>query len=60
MFDKVIQKYPNAKPIFHSDRGFQYIGNIFKNKIDEVGILKVCLELVNVYTMVLWKGFLVL
>lgn len=48
MFDKVIQKYPNAKPIFHSDLGFQYIGNIFKNKIDEVGILKVCLELVNV------------
>lgn len=23
MFDKAIQKYPDAKPIFHSDRGFQ-------------------------------------
>lgn len=35
MFDKAIQKYPDAKPIFHSDRGFQYTGNIFKSKIDE-------------------------
>ncbi|NMA85276.1 MAG: IS3 family transposase [Epulopiscium sp.] len=38
MFDKAIQKYPDAKPIFHSDRGFQYTGNIFKNKIEEAGM----------------------
>lgn len=38
MFDKAIQKYPNAKPIFHSDRGFQYTGRVFKSKIDEVGM----------------------
>jgi len=35
MFDKAIEIYPDAKPIFHSDRGFQYTGNIFKNKIEE-------------------------
>lgn len=35
MFDKAIQKCPNAKPIFHSDRGFQYTSNIFKGKIEE-------------------------
>lgn len=34
MFDKAIEKYPNAKPIFHSDRGFQYTSNIFKNKLE--------------------------
>lgn len=34
MFDKAIQKYPNAKPIFHSDRGFQYTSTIFKIKLE--------------------------
>ena len=38
MFDSAIQKYPNAKPIFHSDRGFQYTGNAFKKKIEDVGM----------------------
>jgi len=35
MFDNATEKHPEAKPIFHSDRGFQYTGNIFKNKIEE-------------------------
>ena len=35
MFDKAIEKYPEAKPIFHSDRGFQYTGRVFKNKLEE-------------------------
>lgn len=38
MFDSAIQKYPNAKPIFHSDRGFQYTNNAFKKKIEDVGM----------------------
>ena len=38
MFDKAIARYPKAKPIFHSDRGFQYTSNIFKEKIDKAGI----------------------
>ncbi|MCR2045417.1 IS3 family transposase [Anaerosalibacter massiliensis] len=38
MFDKATQKYPDAKPIFHSDRGFQYTGNTFKSKIEEAGM----------------------
>lgn len=33
MFDKAINKYPDARPIFHSDRGFQYTSNLFKTKI---------------------------
>lgn len=38
MFDKATKKYHEAKPIFPSDRGFQYTSNIFKNKIEEAGI----------------------
>lgn len=38
MFDKAIEKYPDAKPIFHSDRGFQYTNNIFKSKLEEAGM----------------------
>lgn len=38
MFDKAMHKYPDAKPIFHSDRGFQYTSNIFKNKIEKAGM----------------------
>ena len=33
MFDKAVAKTPDAKPIFHSDRGFQYTNNFFKNRI---------------------------
>ncbi len=40
MFDKAIEKYPDAKPIFHSDRGFQYTNNIFKNKIEDAGVIQ--------------------
>jgi transposase InsO family protein len=40
MFDKAIQKYPDAKPIFHSDRGFQYTGKVFKGKIEESGMIQ--------------------
>lgn len=38
MFDKAIHRYPDAKSIFHSDRGFQYTGNVFKSKIEETGM----------------------
>lgn len=38
MFDNAIKKHPDAKPIFHSDRGFQYTGNIFKSKVEEAGM----------------------
>ncbi|MDR7871709.1 MAG: IS3 family transposase [Tissierellaceae bacterium] len=35
MLDKATQKHPDAKPIFHSDRGFQYTGHIFRSKVQE-------------------------
>lgn len=37
-FDMALQTYPNAKPIFHSDRGFQYTSKIFKKKLDDAGM----------------------
>ncbi|GIP32596.1 transposase [Paenibacillus sp. J2TS4] len=37
-FDIAHQTYPNAKPTFHSDRGFQYTSKIFKKKLDDAGM----------------------
>ena len=34
-FDLAIQKYPDAHPLFHSDRGFQYTSKVFKAKLDK-------------------------
>ncbi|MFR3948352.1 MAG: hypothetical protein ACLT8I_01105 [Blautia faecis] len=32
-FDKAIALNPCAKPIFHSDRGFQYTSKMFKRNL---------------------------
>lgn len=37
-YHKAIKKYPDAKPLFHSDRGFQYTSKVFKSKLEEQGI----------------------
>jgi len=37
-FDAAVQKYPDAKPLFHSDRGFQYTSKVFRTKLDEQGM----------------------
>ena len=37
-FDTAIQKYPNAKLLFHSDRGFEYTSKVFKAKLDAQGM----------------------
>lgn len=37
-FELATSIYPEAKPIFHSDRGFQYTNKIFKVKLDEAGM----------------------
>jgi transposase InsO family protein len=36
-FDKAVAANPSAKPLFHSDRGFQYTNRQFKNKLDKIG-----------------------
>ena len=37
-FDKAILKNPTAKPIFHSDRGFQYTSKVFQMKLKVQGM----------------------
>lgn len=32
-FDKALAANPDAKPLFHSDRGFQYTSNVFQSKL---------------------------
>ena len=39
-FDKAIAANPGAKPIFHSDRGFQYTSKQFKFKLDQAGMIQ--------------------
>lgn len=34
-FDKAIASNPEAKPLFHSDRGFQYTSKVFQRKLME-------------------------
>ncbi|QEK11204.1 IS3 family transposase [Crassaminicella thermophila] len=34
-FDLAHENYPDEKPIFHSDRGFQYTSKIFRKKLDK-------------------------
>jgi putative transposase len=36
-FDAAVSKHPQAKPLFHSDRGFQYTNRIFRRKLDQIG-----------------------
>lgn len=35
---KALALNPNATPLFHSDRGFQYTNRVFKTMLDEAGI----------------------
>ena len=34
-FDQAITASPDAKPVFHSDRGFQYTSKVFKKKLEK-------------------------
>lgn len=37
-FDKAIEKYPEAKPLFQSDRRFQYTSKVFQMKLKSQGM----------------------
>lgn len=39
-FEAAISVYPEARPIFHSDRGFQYTSKAFKSKLDDMGMVQ--------------------
>lgn len=37
-FDQAIKTNPDAHPLFHSDRGFQYTSRVFHSKIENAGM----------------------
>jgi len=37
-YDKALRDNPNAKPIFHSDRGYQYTSRVFQSKLHKQGM----------------------
>lgn len=37
-FDKAVKANPDAHPLFHSDRGFQYTGRAFHHKLQQAGM----------------------
>lgn len=37
-YDKALKDNPDARPIFHSDRGFQYTSRIFQKRLREQGM----------------------
>lgn len=39
-FDKAIAANPDAKPLFHSNRGFQYTSRVFQRKLEEQRIVQ--------------------
>lgn len=39
-FNAAVEKYPDAKPLFHSDRGYQYTSKVFKTKLDAAGMTR--------------------
>lgn len=37
-FDKAVKANPDAHPLFHSDRGFQYTNRVFHHKLEKAGM----------------------
>ena len=37
-FDKAVQENPDAHPLFHSDRGFQYTNRAFRRRLVQAGM----------------------
>ena len=39
-FDEAVRLNPDAHPIFHSDRGFQYTNKLFHQKLTDAGMIQ--------------------
>ena len=39
-FDEAVEHNPDAHPIFHSDRGFQYTNKVFHQKLVDAGMIQ--------------------
>ena len=40
--DKAVEANPDAHPLFHSDRGFQYTNRSFHHKLEKAGMTQTC------------------
>ena len=56
-FKKAVRTNPDAHPLFHSDRGFQYTNRKFHQMLEEHKWYKVCLAWPTALTTVQWKAF---
>lgn len=56
-FDRAIEKYPDAHPLVHSDRGFQYTNLKFKIKLRKQGSSRACPAPACASTTPPWKHF---
>ena len=55
--DQAMAANPDAHPLFHSDRGFQYTTRVFHDKLTVVGMTqRACPEWANVLTTGLWRA----
>jgi putative transposase len=39
-FDDAVAKHPDAHPLFHSDRGYQYTSKAFHDKLEQAGMVQ--------------------
>lgn len=39
-FEQAVKTNPDAHPLFHSDRGFQYTGRVFHQKLEQAGMIQ--------------------
>ena len=56
-FDLAVADNPGAKPLFHSDRGFQYTNRQFKNKLDSISATQSMSRVSRALIMGRWKAF---
>ena len=49
------ENHPDAKPLFHSDRGYQYTSNPFRKKLNKAGMRQRCQEYPDVLITDQWK-----
>ena len=56
-FDKAIESNPNAHPLCHSDRGYQYTSRTFHAKLEAAGITQSMSRVAKCIDNGQWKGF---
>ena len=56
-FDKAVRENPNAHPLFHSDRGFQYTNRAFRRKLVQAGMTQSMSRVAHCIDNGLMEGF---